>query len=252
MQQELQLFQPAAFEDLFEEKGISGLTVIFNSRIRKSWHMRTRNDGRRILVVPALLEHAPVEIKNAILSWACMTKPRQRRMRKDYYSVKKQLEREVWRYLESQGVSSRRALVANPDKFLGDTRGCVFDLKDIFNSVNIRCFGNSITSHIRWGSALSKTSYQARYRDAQGNGFSVITIAGIYDHPDVPRFALEAVMFHEMLHVALPPYMKNGRRIIHGPEFRNAQVRYPDYEPWRLWEKRDLPGIASAKKRKKK
>ena len=73
-----------------------------------------------------------------------------------------------------------------------------------------------------------------------GEPCSVITIAGIYDHPEVPLFAIEGILYHEMLHEAIPPYSRNGRRVIHGPEFNNAERAFPGFVRWREWEKTEL------------
>ncbi|NLE01045.1 MAG: hypothetical protein GX640_14350, partial [Fibrobacter sp.] len=77
----------------------------------------------------------------------------------------------------------------------------------------------------------------------------LITIAGVYNHPDVPLFAIEAVMYHEMLHIAVPPFKKNGRFVIHGPEFKARERQYASYEKWHEWERSSLRKLARTLKR---
>ena len=49
------------------------------------------------------------------------------------------------------------------------------------------------------------------------------------------------VVFHEMLHQIHPPEVdRAGRRIVHGPEFRAEERRYPGYQRARAWEKAHL------------
>jgi hypothetical protein len=52
---------------------------------------------------------------------------------------------------------------------------------------------------------------------------------------------VELVTFHEMLHQAIPPKSaEDGRRCVHGREFREAERKFPAYEQARDWEKRHL------------
>ncbi|MBD3358073.1 MAG: hypothetical protein GF363_13020 [Chitinivibrionales bacterium] len=90
---------------------------------------------------------------------------------------------------------------------------------------------------IRWGSQTSTTSFHRHGFDTKGKRFDLITIAGLYNHPEVPRFAIESVVCHEALHIIHPPYKKNGRTIYHGPAFREAERALPHYEQWRVWER---------------
>ena len=48
------------------------------------------------------------------------------------------------------------------------------------------------------------------------------------------------VVFHEMLHQAVPAVERDGRRVVHGREFRARERAYPDFERARLWEERHL------------
>ena len=79
----------------------------------------------------------------------------------------------------------------------------------------------------------------------------MITIAGIYNDPTVPRFAIESIMFHEMLHIAIPPFQKNGRNVIHGSAFRQAEKTFPHYHTWRQWCAEQLPEIVRKRSRRK-
>ncbi|HEY6050302.1 MAG TPA: SprT-like domain-containing protein, partial [Thermoanaerobaculia bacterium] len=61
------------------------------------------------------------------------------------------------------------------------------------------------------------------------------------DDERVPAHFVEMVVFHEMLHQVFPPTMEDdGRRCVHGPEFRAAERRYPGYDRARTWERGHL------------
>jgi alpha-N-acetylglucosamine transferase len=54
-----------------------------------------------------------------------------------------------------------------------------------------------------------------------------------------------------MLHIAIPPCKKNGRQIIHGPDFKKAENSLPYIKQWHAWEKNDMHKIIRSLKRKK-
>ncbi len=252
IQEKLDLFSPPAFEEILTAKKIRGITVTFNNRLRKSWHCTIKPDKFKTLVLPSLLKESPEEVKNAVITWALLVKPRLKSKRKEYYQQKRFLENIVWNYLEEQGVKPKRKVIADPEKFNRLTVGVRYDLRELFKDINQHYFDGKLTSYIRWGSPASKTSYQSMYRDKKGNRFSLITIAGAYNHPKVPEFAIKGVLFHEMLHIGIPPYKKNGRNIMHGPEFKKGERLYKDLRKWLVWEKEEIHKIIRSLRRGKK
>ena len=207
-------------------------------------------DNHKKLTLPYLLKNAPHKIKEAVLDWAALVKPRLKRKRQGYYQKKKKLESTVWKYLTEQGVTFTKKRTVNPDTFLRNTKGMVYDLKKLFDTINQHYFKGTIQSFIRWGAYASKTSYQSYFNDQYGNKQNLITIAGAYNHPKVPEFAITAVIFHEILHIVYPRYKKNGRNVIHGPEFRKAERMYPFRDKWYQWESENMYRIIRSLKRK--
>lgn len=53
--------------------------------------------------------------------------------------------------------------------------------------------------------------------------------------PDVPHYVLRSIVYHEMLHIALPPVVKNGRILRHYREFREAEKCFPDFFRSQHW-----------------
>ena len=250
VQQELNLFQPLSFEEITRTRNIPELTITFSKRLRKSWHLTISPDNHKKLTLPYLLKDAPEEIKETVLGWAVLVKPRLKKKRKAYYQQKRKLEKKVWQYLEEQGVAFKQKRAINPDTFTQNTKGTTFDLKELFDTINQHYFKGKIQSFIRWGSYASKTSYQSYFNDQRGNRQNLITIAGAYNHPEVPEFAITGVIFHEMLHIVYPRYKKNDRNIIHGPEFKRAERRYPFRDKWYNWERENMYRIIRSLKRR--
>jgi hypothetical protein len=203
------------------------------------------------MTVPALLKEAPEQITAALIAWALLKRPRLKKDRKQYQTHKKQLENSVWEYLASKGVRSKRRIVADPRKFLLGTHGTRYDLKTLFDELNEKHFQRGLQSYLRWGTPTSKTSYQSYGFDSSGTKFSLITIAGIYNHPNVPDFAIKGVLYHEMLHILIPPYKKNFRNVIHGAAFKKAERLNPYLDKWQTWEKKELHAIIRSPRKQK-
>jgi hypothetical protein len=244
IQLELPLFGTPTFESLISKAGIRGLSVEFNDRIRSSWKVVRRPLSRsRILYVPRMFENAPEPVKTALIGWALMPWKSRRRKNSGHSAVKKDYERTIWQYFRDNGIEAGRGRAIDPKRFSGNTAGAVYDLAEVCSHVNRTYFENKISTFIKWGSAYSRTSFQTFRRDSDNIRHSIITISGIYNHPDVPRYAIESVVFHEMLHVKIPSFRSNGRNIMHGAEFKKEEKSFPLYNQWRKWEKTELPVI---------
>lgn len=249
IQQELLLFPAPSFEDIITTRNIPKLTIIFNKRLRKSWHLTINPDKQKIITIPCLLKNAPKDIKETIIEWALLAKPHLKGRRKPYYQQKRKLENAVWTYLEKYGDISKQKRVMTPEKFTPETKGVKYDLKEVFDHVNQHYFKGKIKSSLRWAKYASKTSYQSYFNGPHSNRHSLITIAGAYNHPKIPEFVIRGVVFHEMLHILHPRYKKNGRNVIHGPEFKKAERRFPFRDKWYKWEKENMYKIVRSLRR---
>jgi hypothetical protein len=240
IQEELELFAAPSFEALCRQKEISGLSITLSRRLRTSWHLKTSPYTRmRQLTVPAKLADAPETVKTALLLWAGLPM-RPRKNQTEIRKYKRELERTVWDYLIKQGLLQQRRGRTKLDQASYRTAGTNHDLAEIYQSLNQRYFGGKVDTIIRWGSFASTTSYQTYRTDSEGNRVSLITIAGAYDHAAVPRYAVEGVVYHEMLHVVIPPFRENGRRVVHGAQFKRAEQAFPLFTLWRAWERDHL------------
>jgi hypothetical protein len=237
-QMEMSFIVPRSFEDLLVLKEIRDLNVALNPRLKSSWRMRIHSfSGRRVVSVPAYFENAPEQVKEAIIEWALLFPIRKCRKHSLPYQRKKMLEHTVLEFIKASGKAHRtiRTIAANGSQ----SKGRLFDLLEIFQSLNAAYFDGKLASFIRWGKSRGR-SYQTTFTDAQGSRRNLISIAQLYNKPDVPRFAVEAIVFHEMLHIAVPPFKRNFKNVIHGREFKRAERRFPHFKEWRQWEKQRL------------
>ena len=56
----------------------------------------------------------------------------------------------------------------------------------------------------------------------------------------MPHYFVEYVVFHEMLHHMMPMPVRDGRRELHTPEFRQGEQRFRNYARAIEWERQHL------------
>ncbi len=119
-------------------------------------------------------------------------------------------------------------------------RGRVYDLKAIFERLNHRFFGGAIDARIGWGRAGPSRRRRTIRMGVYDHLARTIRVHPALDRAEVPAFFVEYIVFHEMLHQAIPGRDTGTRKQHHGPEFRAREQRYPDYERALAWEKENL------------
>ena len=120
-------------------------------------------------------------------------------------------------------------------------RGRVHDLAEIYAALNARWFARAVHARIGWGRRSAGGRRRSIKMGVYFHDLKVIRIHPALDEPRVPRYFVEMVVFHEMLHQVHPPAVDAaGRRIVHGAEFRAAERRFPGYARARAWEKAHL------------
>jgi hypothetical protein len=234
-QMELPLLSPLSFDEILASKGIRDIVVAPRPRLKNSWRMKIHSFScRRTLYVPSYLENAPENIKEAVIAWAMLFPKKHHRKRPDFSKQKKILERMVLDYMTASGHAHKRIRKVSPNTF--QSKGRFFDLQEVFDSLNESYFNGKLASFIRWNNNRGR-SYQTTFTDTHGGRQNLISIAQLYNRLDTPRYAVEAIVFHEMLHIAVPPYKRNFRNVIHGKEFKLAERSFPYFKQWQQWER---------------
>lgn len=120
-------------------------------------------------------------------------------------------------------------------------QGKFHDLREIFDRVNDLVFSGRIDARIGWGRAPNGGGRRRTIRMGVYDHLSrTIRVHPALDRPEVPLFFVEYIVFHEMLHQAIPGEEKGRRRQHHGPEFRRREKAWPDYEKAIAWEQENL------------
>ncbi len=111
-------------------------------------------------------------------------------------------------------------------KAFRDPKGSVFDLREIFDDLNLKYFnGQIVQPQLGWSMRPSRTTLG--HYDPSHN---VIVLTSLLDSDSVPELIVRFVMFHEMLHLCHPTQHKGSRRCVHTREFKMAERRFEGYD----------------------
>ena len=102
---------------------------------------------------------------------------------------------------------------------------------------------------ITWGPRRRVRRSQRTYRlGSYDPSRDLVRIHRILDHPRVPAWYLEYVIFHELIHrdLGLRCGVHAARR--HNKEFREIESRHPRVEAARRWERDELPLLSGSRR----
>ena len=116
------------------------------------------------------------------------------------------------------------------------------DLSAIFAALNRRYFAGRIAATITFGPApRSRRPRKSIKMGSYSADSRVIRIHPALDQPKVPRYFVEWIVFHEMLHhVYRARRGDDGRRCVHPPEFMEHERRFHDFHRAQAWENENL------------
>jgi hypothetical protein len=124
------------------------------------------------------------------------------------------------------------------------TAGDHHDLREIYDDINTRYFGGAIDAAITWG---ARNGRPRRRHSIKMGSYSVeerlIRMHRSLDRAFVPRYFVEWIVFHEMLHQVHDIKVKNGRREFHSKAFMADEARFERYAEARAWERSHLDAL---------
>jgi hypothetical protein len=129
------------------------------------------------------------------------------------------------RYVGGHDLQRKVHLIrqARGRKRISTPQGHVYDLDAIFDDLNTRFFHGLLgRPQMTWS--------QERARAMLGHfdpAHNTIVISRVFDHVGVPRYVVEYIVFHEMLHLKHPVKMRGARRCVHGPAFQAEEKLFP-------------------------
>ena len=140
------------------------------------------------------------------------------------------------RYISSHEIANKANQVRQLRgwKKFQTPRGHVYHLEEIFEDLNRRFFHGLLARPLLTWSQLRARNSLGHYDPAH----NTIVVSRIFDHPQVPRYALEYILYHEMLHLKHPVKLRGSRRCVHPPEFQEEEKLFPELEQAKAFLKR--------------
>ncbi len=173
--------------------------------------------GRLLVRLSDLLEGAPEAVLRAIAHILLAKMYRQPIDRGHAARYRK--------YVASHDIVRKAHLVRQMRgrKLLRSARGHFYDLDAVFEELNTRFF-HGLMARPRMSWSQTKTRRILGHYDPAHNA---IVISRIFDHPGVPRYVLEYIVYHEMLHLKHPVKLRGSRRCVHSDEFQAEEKLFP-------------------------
>ena len=110
-------------------------------------------------------------------------------------------------------------------KHLRAPQGHMYDLDSIFEELNAQYF------HGLLGRPMLTWGREARRRLGHFDpAHNTIVVSRVFDDPRVPRYAVEYILYHEMLHLKHPVKLRGSRRCVHSAEFAAEEKLFPHFE----------------------
>ncbi len=177
--------------------------------------IRIKENGLELRITD-LLQNAPAPVFEA-LAFILIAKL----FRK---SVSAEYSERYRRYLNRRDIRGNLAELQRQRgrKLILPPKGEVYDLDTIFQELNFRYFlGLMAAPSLGWSLRVSRATL-GHYDPSH----HAIVINRALDRPEVPRLAVEYVMYHEMLHLRHPVEHRGKRRCVHTQEFKEAERQF--------------------------
>jgi hypothetical protein len=129
------------------------------------------------------------------------------------------------RFASSTAVTRQTELIrgARGSKRYFGPQGHFYNLEEVFDSLNVQFFGGLMgRPELTWSEHHAKRSLG--HYDAAHN---TIVVSRVFDRPASPRYAVEYLLYHEMLHLKHPVRMNGTRRCVHSREFKAEERKFP-------------------------
>jgi predicted metal-dependent hydrolase len=174
-------------------------------------------EGKLFVRLSDLLEGAPEEVLRAIahiLLAKMYRKPIERGFATRYR-----------RYISGQDITRKAHVVRQMRgrKRIESAQGRTYNLETIFEELNQRFFfGLLARPQMTWSRDHARNRL-GHYDPAH----NAIVVSRVFDHPRVPSYAVEYIVYHEMLHLKHPVKLRGSRRCVHSSDFQAEEKLFP-------------------------
>jgi len=211
----LHIFQDT-YGELRPRAPMPELAVEFFAFVNINNTIRMR-EGKLFVRLSDLLEGAPETVLQAIahiLLAKMYRRPIERAQATRYH-----------RYISGHDITRKAHLVrqVRGRKRIESAQGRAYNLEDIFEKLNQRFFyGLLARPRMTWSRDHARNRL-GHYDPAH----NAIVVSRVFDHPRVPGYAVEYIVYHEMLHLKHPVKLRGSRRCVHSKEFQADEKLFP-------------------------
>jgi len=146
------------------------------------------------------------------------------------YQINRKLRAAYREYVNHHILPQHREYERKPSRRY-NANGQYYNLEEIFDGLNKRYFNIQLNKPLLGWSLNKSYSRLGFYSPLK----KLLVISRIFDAKKVPLQVVEYLVYHEMLHIYIPPITVNGRRRLHTPEFRRLEKSFPNYEKMQKW-----------------
>ena len=130
-------------------------------------------------------------------------------------------------------------LRSNPSRKINlKTDGHYHNLSEIYHSVNSEYFEGRVCAAITWGMKQSKRIVARRTLGSYSPDNELIRINPVLDSKSVPKYFVEFIVYHEMLHADMGIGRCGKSRRIHTVEFKRRERLFRHFKRALAWEKK--------------
>ena len=203
------------FSDLKPRTEIPPVRVEFCRFANANSFIRWDQEGLHVRITD-VLEGAPAPILEA-LAYILVSKLARK-------PVPKAHAERYRRFLNRKEMRRSLQLVkqARGRKFVSGPQGEFYNLEEIFEDLNGRYF-HGLMARPLLGWSRKPSRVMLGHYDPSHNA---IILSKLLDHPEVPRLAVDYVLFHEMLHLRFPVEHRGARRCVHTRAFKEAENQF--------------------------
>jgi hypothetical protein len=231
-------FGPDAWSAFLSAELDAQVEVVFTRARRTVLKVQPRG-ALRTVRMNAFFAHAPDPVREAVASWIRSGRRARRKL--------ELLDAWVETQIETVERKQPRALRLV-------TQGRVHDIEQLAAQLRASHFAADFATdgatsaqaapsfpRLTWGRAPKSRTRRTLRLGSFDFWTGVVRMHPVLDQRGVPESFVRYVLFHELLHAAMPAERgPSGRRVFHGKEFRSRERAYPGTAAALAWEKQHL------------
>ena len=136
------------------------------------------------------------------------------------------------------------AFKVKPDDMERQSEGLC--LNSIFKKINLEYFNDEVKAKIQWSKNVPLKKRTSILLGSFDEASSTIKISPCLKKDFVPRYFIESVVYHEMLHCVHDIKRVHGRNQIHNSAFKEDEKKFEHFEDSQKWLKNNLTKLLSA------